>query len=332
MTVSVIVLNFNGMTNQYLATCLESLRKQSFPSLQLIVVDNASRDESRSYLKGCTDVHFVTTDKPLGFGAANNLGYAHATGDYVLFANNDTVFETDCVQQLVTAANLAPDIGMVAPKLLRPRQGTDSIRLIDSAGTLLRRELTMYDRGWEAPDRGQFDAPAIIFAPTGAAAFFRRPALETVRYEDGMLWDEDFYFYYEDGDLGWRVRNAGWRCLYYPAAVVEHYRGATMPPKFFSKTHAFKVHTIKNRYLMILKNAPARMLIKNLPVLLAREVLILGYMLLHPRLLGDVWRALGGSMSRALQKRRRSSLSNGTTGLFAAELFQETRTKPTAGP
>jgi len=319
MTVSVIVLNFNGMTRDYLRACLESLRRQSYPHIQILVVDNASRDDSAAYVSQAhPEALLVETGSPVGFGAANNLGLARAVGDYVLFANNDVTFHPDCIERLVSAVTLAEDIGMAAPKLLRPSQAPGSPRLIDSAGTLLRRELTMYDRGWETPDRGQFDTPAFIFGSTGAAAFFRRRTLESIRYEDGTVWDEDFHYYYEDGDLAWRARNAGWRCIYFPAAVAEHHRGASMPPKFFDKTRPFKVDTIKNRYLMIVKNVSGSTFIWNLPFFLAREILIWGYLLFQPGLMFDTCRALWSSMGRAFEKRRRTRRSGNEVGLFAA--------------
>src|SRR5437867_1329562 len=120
-TVTVVVLNFDGIANNYLPACLASLTRQTYPALQLIVVDNASRDDSAGYVgRAHPNVLLVRSDQPLGFGQANNLGYARAVGKYVLFANHDTVFDPTCIQELVNAVALTDDIGMVAPKLFRP--------------------------------------------------------------------------------------------------------------------------------------------------------------------------------------------------------------------
>ena len=311
---SVIVLNYNGMGNDYLPKCIRSLCKQTYPYLEIIVVDNASQDDSCQYLRqNFSDVKLVQLEKNFGFCQGNNEGYRESTGEFVLFANNDTVFAPNNIELLVRTLHDFPEAGMASAKLLRPlTQDSLKDRRIDSAGLMLQKNLTLRDRGYFILDEGQYDEKAYIFAPCGAAAFYRRSALETV-LENGKVWDEDFFAYYEDGDLGWRLQNMGWSCVYVPTAVVEHYRGGSSPSAFFKKPLTFKVHTIKNRYLMLFKNAPFPILFKNLWSLLMQETFIWGYLLLHPKLLYTLVRSLTKTIPRALKKRQNSRFSNKST-------------------
>jgi GT2 family glycosyltransferase len=303
--ISVIVLNYNGTKHDYLAACLRSLLGQSLMPHQIVVVDNGSEDNSVVFVReNFPQVTLIAAGQNLGFCAGNNLGYPCATGDFVLFANNDTLFRADALERLVEGSKLAANIGMVAPKLIRPcRPGESSFRL-DSGGLMLQADLTLRDRGFGEADLGRYETPAFLFAPCGAAAFYRQAALQEILHRDGTLWDESFVAYYEDGDLAWRLQNRGWRCLYYPSAVVEHYRGGSSAATFFKKPLGFKVHTIKNRYLMLLKNASPSLLVRQLPYLIVREALIAGYLALHPGLLLAVWRAFIQSAPSARQKRR----------------------------
>ncbi|MBK8905695.1 MAG: glycosyltransferase family 2 protein [Anaerolineaceae bacterium] len=302
---SVIVLNYNGMHNHYLARCIESLSEQTYSHLEIIVVDNASNDDSIKYLQqNFPNIKLVELEKNFGFCGGNNEGYLVSTGNFVMFANNDTVFSSDSIELLVKAAQTAPDIGMASAKLLRPfLDNTQTKRRIDSAGLMLQKDFTLRDRGYFLEDEGQYDEYAYLFAPCGAAAFYRRSALETVA-GNGKVWDEDFFAYYEDGDLGWRLQNKGWRCVYVPTAVVEHHRGGSSPSAFFKKPMVFKVHTLKNRYLMLIKNASLSLVLKNLWWFIRQEILIWGYLLLHPKLLFALTKALQKTVPRALRQRR----------------------------
>lgn len=303
--VSVIVLNFNGLKNSYLPRCLHSLINQTYRLMQIIVVDNASTDGSIAYVENeFPDIVLVKNRKNLGFCQGNNKGYLISTGSFVLFANNDTVFAPDCIELLVKATLIAPNIGMASAKLLRPfPNGTDTNRRIDSAGLMLKKTFTLRDRGYFLLDEGQYDDFAYLFAPCGAAAFYRRSALETV-IANGQVWDEDFFAYYEDGDLGWRLQNNGWRCIYVPTAIVEHHRGGSSPSSFLKKPSIFKLHTIKNRYLMLIKNASLSIITRNFWWFIKQEVLIWGYLLIHPKLLFKLVKALYKTIPRALKHRQ----------------------------
>lgn len=312
--VSVIILNYNGMNHRYLPSCLESLMCQTYSATQLIVVDNASKDDSAAFVAAhYPQVKWVQNRENLGFCTGNNEGYRYAKGEYVLFANNDTYFHPNCLERLVAAVQSWPMVGMVAPKLVRPFSN-----LLDSAGLQLRADFTLQDRGFSEPDYGQFEQPVLLFAPCGAAAFYRREVLEMLRQRDGMVWDENFFAYYEDGDLAWRAQNLGWQCLYCPTAVVEHHRGGSSPATFFNKPPLFQMHTLKNRYLMLVKNASTRLIVRKLFHLLWREATVWGYLCLHPRLLVQLVRVLHCTLPIALRQRH-----TGPIDVFTCEAVDE---------
>lgn len=304
--VSVIVLNYNGLQDNYLPLCLDSLIHQTYPAVQIIVVDNASKDHSLEYIAShYPKIEVLRNPENYGFCLGNNLGYQFANGDYILFANNDTIFAPDCFEKLVRAAKTSIDIGAVSPKLVRPLTDCRIGRILDSAGLTMRRDFTLIDRGIGKIDLGQFDTPVYLFGVCGAAAFFTREAIEAARHVEGDVWDIDFEYYFEDGDLAWRLQNLGFRCLYCPEAIVEHYRGGSAASTFFNKSLPFKVHTIKNRYLMMVKNITAGLFWRHLPFILAREILIWGYLILHPDLFVKVFEALRVTIPSAYSKRKR---------------------------
>lgn len=305
--VSVIILNYNGIINQHLPDCLASLYQQTYPQIEIIVVDNASTDESNHFIEThYPQIALIKNQQNAGFCQGNNLGYAQATGKFIFFLNNDTITAPNCIEQLVVMAKRYPQAGVCSPKLTRPSTIPAPSQQIDSAGLLLCRDLKLRDRGFSVTDEGQFEQPAFLFAACGAALFIRREAAETV-LANGRLWDETFFAYYEDGDLCWRLQNKGWRCLYVPTAVIIHKRGGASPANFFRKPPVYQVHTIKNRYLMIIKNAPLSLLLRQFPFLFIREMAIWGFLVLHPKLLVNVIRALRQTVPFAFRHRTVSS-------------------------
>lgn len=325
--VSIIILNFNGLKKEFLQNCLLSLYEQTYEEIEVILVDNASTDSSVEYVKTAfPQILLVNNQENVGFCRGNNIGYQMATGDYVFFLNNDTVLNETCVEKMVEGIDIHPNIGMIAPKLTRPNvEQPDLGELIDSAGLLLLNGMRLRDRGFGSVDSGQYNAPTRLFAPCGAAAFFRKTILDSIYMKYGEVWDEDFFAYYEDGDLAWRVHHEGWQCLYFPQATLVHYRGGSSPHSFFKKPFEYKVHTIKNRYLMIIKNASSHDVKRGWASLLKQEVAIWGYMVLHPRLLLSVLRALYLTVPNALRKRRiiKPEMRDLGDVLFSPQLLSE---------
>jgi len=253
--ISVVIVNWNRRA--LLSACLESLRRQTIQPLETIVVDNGSTDGSPDLALefGST---VIRNQSNLGFCAANNQGIAVARGEYIALLNNDAEAEPGWLAALHRACSSAPAVGMAASKVL---VWEDPSR-IDKAGHLIFPDGQNRGRGAGAIDRGQFDRQEDVLWPDGCAAMYRKSMLDRI---GGF--DEDFFAYGDDAELGLRARIAGWRCVYAPDAVVRHHRGATM-----GKGSAERLELIeRNRVLLALKLFPWSLLWLN-PVYFAMRL------------------------------------------------------------
>jgi GT2 family glycosyltransferase len=247
--ISVIIVNWNNKVK--LEQCLKSLEGQTFRDFEVIVVDNGSTDGSVEFVKRNfpTFVRLVENTGNLGFATGNNIGIERAEGEYILTLNNDTRMESGCMKKLVNVADASGmDTGMWAPKIL----SMEPPHLIDSVGGLL---LTMdgigKGRGRLTPDDGRFDGLREVLIPSACAGLYRRTMLE----ETG-LFDDDFFAYCEDSDLGLRARLMGWKAQSVPGAVVYHEYSST--GGVYSPLKAFLVE--RNHFWVVMKNFPLRLL------------------------------------------------------------------------
>ncbi len=241
--VSVVIPAWNSRSD--LLRCLPSLLAQTVPPASVHVIDNGSHDGTADWLRGAYPaIDTVIWPENRGFSAACNEGIRRARAEFVFVLNADTWLEAHCLERLLAAAQVHPG-GSLAPRILR----ADG-RHIDSTGLLLRRfRFSPKDRGEGEANTGQYDSELEIFGPTGAAAFYPRSALTDVAVE-GEIFDEDFFAYYEDVDLAWRLQLAGRRAYFAPGAVVYHDRKGPGTPggPLFARAYA-------NRYLYFIKNA-----------------------------------------------------------------------------
>ncbi len=245
--ISVVIVNWNR--RELLRACLESLRRQSGISFETIVVDNGSNDGSPDLAREF-GAQVICNQSNLGFCAANNQGITASRGEYVALINNDAEAEPGWLAALHRACSSASDVGMAASKVLVWEDPTR----IDKAGHLIFPDGQNRGRGAGALDRGQFDRAEEVLWPDGCAAMYRKSMLDRI---GGF--DEDFFAYGDDAELGLRARIAGWRCLYAPDAVVRHHRGSTM-----GKGSADRLELIeRNRVLLALKLFPWSLLWLN---------------------------------------------------------------------
>lgn len=222
MLISVIIVNWNR--RELLRACLDSLLSQEQNEFEIILVDNGSTDGSAQMAESrlaAADVplHVIRNTENRGFCAANNQGIAAARGQLVALLNNDAEAEPGWLAALARAFCQRADIGMAASKILV----YEDPRRIDKVGHLIYPDGQNRGRGTGATDHGQFDCQEEILWPDGCAAMYRKSMLDQI---GGF--DEDFFAYGDDAELGLRARIAGWRCLYVPDAVVRHHRGTTL--------------------------------------------------------------------------------------------------------
>jgi GT2 family glycosyltransferase len=210
--VSVIVPNWNGA--HLIGTCLDSLRAQSYPEVELIVSDGASQDGSPRLVRECyPKVKLLSLATNYGFAGNVNAGLRAARGEVLALLNNDAAAEPEWLAELVGSILAEPRVGSCASKIL----DFNNPGLIASAGDLLQRNGLAAQRGNGQPDDGRFDQPREVFAASGGAAAYHRAMLDDVG-----LFDQGYGSYLEDVDLGLRARLRGWGCRYAPSARVYH--------------------------------------------------------------------------------------------------------------
>ena len=244
--ISIVILNWNG--KEQLPLCIQSVRRQTYPNVEIIIVDNDSTDGSAQCVKTAfPNLRVIINRKNLGYGGGNNRGIQEARGEYIFILNNDTEIERECVEWLWKCMEGQENIGIATPKILfYDRRDT-----IDAAGLTIYPDGLSIGRGHLEP-QGKYSQREEVFAGSGCASLFRRKMLDEIG-----LFDEDFFAYAEDTDLGWRARLAGWRAYYVPEAIVYHHHSKQFGT--YSSTKAFLVE--RNRIWVALKNFPLRFLL-----------------------------------------------------------------------
>ncbi|MBI4212694.1 MAG: glycosyltransferase [Chloroflexi bacterium] len=215
--VAVVVVNWNG--RRYLESCLAALSRQTYPNLQVVLVDNGSTDGSAELVESqFPGVRLIRNDRNLGFAAANNQAIRATDTPYVATLNNDTLPEPGWLAALVSTAESDPSLGAVASKMVFAG-GLDTI---NSCGIALDRAGIAWDLfgGWPA---AAVDRPREVFGACAGAALYRRAMLDDVG-----LFEASFFAYLEDVDLAWRARLRGWKARLAPQAVVAHVHSGTL--------------------------------------------------------------------------------------------------------
>jgi GT2 family glycosyltransferase len=250
VAVSAIIVNWNGRA--HLEICVASLQQQTLPGIEVIVVDNASSDDSLAFLQerfGAA-VRVVANAENRGYAGGLNDGIRIARGRYLFALNNDTELAPGCLAALVDTADRHPNVGTFAPKILQ----FDDRTVIDNVGHRLYPDGLSRGRGRLERDEGQYDREEEILLGSGCALLLRRAMLADVG-----LFDEDLFAYCDDTDLGLRAQLAGWRCRAVPSAVVYHKYSATSAA--YSPLKAFLVE--RNRAWVAAKCLPAPLLIAS---------------------------------------------------------------------
>ncbi len=243
-----MVVNWNR--KELLRACLSSLARQQHKDFETIVVDNGSNDGSAEMAEREFAAHVIRNQANRGFCAANNQGIAAARGQFVALLNNDAEAEPGWLTALERACASRPEVGMSASKVLVWEDPTR----IDKAGHLMFPDGQNRGRGSGSLDQGQFDQEEEVLWPDGCAAMYRKNMLDEI---GGF--DEDFFAYGDDAELGLRARIAGWKCVYTPLAVVRHHRGSTL-----GKGSSWRLKLIeRNRVLLAVKLFPWSLLVLN---------------------------------------------------------------------
>jgi len=321
--VSVSILTYNGEhlpynSQKYIENCLGSVFAQTYPYLEVIIIDNNSIERTKDYLKKISDkfkVRSFFNSSNLGLCVGHNQGIKKSKGEYVLCLNQDAVLDKNFISRAVESFNKDSQIATIQGKLMQ-----EEGKKIDTTGLMMLKTRRVISRGQGQTDKGQFEKQEEIFGADGAAPIYRRKALEDIKlvfkrndqWEEEYL-DEDFFMYKDDVDLAWRMRLYGWKTVYQPKCLAWHSRtsGESASLNYFDiirerrKIGGFaKYFSFKNHRLVLIKNDQLQLLIKHLPWFLFNEIGAWGYALLFERRTWQAIRKLFQQAPLAWQKRK----------------------------
>lgn len=288
---SVIIANWNGAA--VLPRCLDALAAQTLRDFELIVVDDASSDQSADGVTSrCPNARVIKLERNVGFAAANNVGARNARGRWLALLNNDAFPHPDWLARLHDAIQQHPEFAFFASRLMLAEHPDR----IDGTGDVYHVSGLAWRRHHDQNGQGADPTAEEVFSACGAAALYLR---EAFLQADGF--DEDFVAYHEDVDLGFRLRLQGHRCLYVPDAVVDHLGSSS----YGNGSNVAIYYGHRNLVWTLFKNMPTKLFWRYLPAHALANTLSIAFHSTHGHARA-IWRAkidaLRG-LHKALRKR-----------------------------
>ena len=305
-SISIIIPNWNGL--RHLQTCLDAVLRQTCPEYEIVLVDNGSSDDSCEFVaENYPQVHLLRSERNLGFAGGTNFGIRNTESDYVATLNNDTEAEPTWLEELVTAIESEPRVGMAASKMLFYNQP----QMINSAGIAVDRVGMASDRQGGMLDCAE-DQPYEVFGPCAGAALYRRAMLDEIG-----LFDENYFSYLEDADLAWRGQATGWRGLYVPSASVYHVHAGSGLEGAPLKSYLLG----RNKWWTIIKNYPWPQLVTYAPLIIAYDLMANVYTLVAGKSVHGLRGRLAAFRTLPAAIRRRRAI-HGSTGYSPRLAFE----------
>ena len=239
--ISVITINYNGL--EHTRGMLASFQKITYPNVEIIVVDNASKEDPSVLLEEYPDIILLKNPKNEGFAGGNNRGIEIAKGAYFFLINNDTEVSSDVMEGLLARAESSDRVGMVCPKI----NYFDDPTVIQYAGFTNISPITGRGRGigYQEKDLGQYQNPRVTYLAHGAAMFIPRKVVEQV----GMM-AELYFLYYEEMDYCERIKKAGYEIWYEPSSSILHKESMSVGKNSLLKTF----YMSRNRWIYLRRN------------------------------------------------------------------------------
>jgi GT2 family glycosyltransferase len=326
--VSVTIVTYNS--GRFIKRCLESVLAQRYANKEIVVIDNASSDGTVDILEQFEDrCQIIYNDENIGFAAAQNQAIRSSTGEWVLTLNPDVLLLPNFIQALVDAGQFDSKIGTVCGKLLAILATFDlpDKPLVDSTGIYFTPMLRHLDRGSQEVDNGHYLKHEYVFGATAAAALYRRQMIDDISIGEEFF-DPDFFVYREDADVAWRAQLLGWRCIYTPHARGYHVR-KVLPGNRRALPPGINMHSVKNRFLMRLKNMTGDLYKRNWLSITARDLVVFGACLVREQSSLKAFWYITRNWKRVMAKRREIMSRKRVDDDYIASWF---RYKPVSNP
>ncbi len=280
MKISIVIITYNS--GLFIKECIESLFVQSVVPDKIIVVDNNSKDETMGILNSYGNkLTIISLKYNSGYSEAANIGIKNSMGNVVIISNPDVIYDNKFIKNIKKKFETNPEADMISPLILRFDE-----KRIDSTGQFPSLSLFVKERGYNKKLENFKVNEDEIFSVCGACTVFKRESLEKLKLND-EYYDEDFFIFWEDFDIGWRAELLGLRKIFFPGAIVYHYRSGTIKKTFISKISLtlsrrkdIVYHIVKNRYLTLIKNFRLKRNFYNIPFILIKDILWLGFLIL----------------------------------------------------
>lgn len=308
--VSLIIINWNG--ELFLQQCLTALMAQKVLPFEIILVDNASTDKSVEIAQRFPLVRLIALDKNVGFARGNNLAIESTSKEctWIALVNPDAYAEPDWLGQLLAAAETYPEFDVFGSKLVT----ADNPMVLDGVGDTYHISGLVWRLRHGEPVASSCENEREIFSPCAAAALYRRSALLKL---GGF--DETYFCYVEDVDLGFRLRLAGYRCLYVPRSVVHHVGSGTTGGQHSD----FAIyHGHRNLVWTFVKNMPGILFWLLLPLHILLNIISIVWFVLRGRG-GVIMRAKRDALLGLPRMWRRRKQNQKTRVASIAEIYQQ---------
>jgi GT2 family glycosyltransferase len=328
---SKLAINLLRWSNPWeeIEACIDAVLNSTFQDFRLRYTENphptapSLAEKVSARYGGDARLQIQINDENTGYAGAHNQFFLESDDELLMVLNPDAVLDPDFLQEILTVFE-NPRAGAATGKMVKPLEHPGQPRVLDGTGIILFRSRRARERGQLDLDHGQFDRFTEVFGVSGTAAVFRKQALEAVKLGVSEYFDDDFFAYWEDFDLSWRLRLAGYTCHYVPGAVVSHARAVGLSPggpihlvRYIRHHRAFPVKirrwSWRNHLLSVVKNDFGWCLVRDLPLIVTREAMTLAFFCLFlPDTLPAVpefFRLLPSTLRkrRLIQQRRRIS-------------------------
>jgi GT2 family glycosyltransferase len=293
--ISINLLRWNSPWEEIRA-CIQAVLLSEFDGFELIYMENYNLacpslvDQVRDHFGSDLRLRIVTASSNLGYAGGHNRFFAETQTELLMVLNPDAILHPGFLTHIVQPF-ADPRVGAVTGKMIKPSPNSNGERILDGTGIMLSHSRRGRERGQFEVDHGQYDHQPRVFGVSGTAAVYRKSALEAVRLGGSEYFDPDFFAYWEDLDLSWRLRLGGYECVYVPKAIVEHGRAAGSSKGGIRNFREFVRHhrsiplqvrkwSWRNHLFTIIKNDCGWSMYRDLPRIALQEGAMLLFLLL----------------------------------------------------